>query len=54
MQKLGSRGRSINPYDPFLGIGTAVTRNCARRPTRPSIRRQALLTRAGDPHVHDQ
>ena len=25
MQKLGPR-RSINPYDPFLGIGTAVTR----------------------------
>ena len=46
MQKIGPR-RSINPYDPFLGIGTAVTR-IARgldRPTHPEnalTREQAI------------
>ena len=40
MQKLGAR-RSINPYDPFLGIGTAVTRR-ARGVDRPVHGEQAL------------
>ena len=40
MQKLGPR-RSINPYDPFLGIGTAVTRR-ARGVDSPAHPEQAL------------
>jgi predicted amidohydrolase YtcJ len=40
MQKLGPR-RSINPYDPFLGIGTAVTR-AARGLNSPVHPEQAL------------
>ena len=40
MQKLGPR-RSINPYDPFLGIATAVTRT-ARWIDRPLHAEQAL------------
>jgi predicted amidohydrolase YtcJ len=40
MQKLGPR-RSINPYDPFLGIGTAVTRT-ARGLASPAHPEQAL------------
>jgi predicted amidohydrolase YtcJ len=44
MQKVGPR-RSINPYDPFLGIATAVTRR-ARGVDRP-IHREHALTREG-------
>lgn len=40
MQKLGPR-RSINPYDPFLGIATAVTRR-ARWTEHPLHPEQAL------------
>ena len=40
MQKLGPR-RSINPYDPFLGIATAVTRQ-ARWTSGPLYPNQAL------------
>ena len=40
MQKLGPR-RSINPYDPFLGIATAVTRQ-ARWTSGPPYPNQAL------------
>jgi predicted amidohydrolase YtcJ len=40
MQKLGPR-RSINPYDPFLGIATAVNRT-ARWTDRPLHPEQAL------------
>ncbi len=40
MQKVGSR-RSINPYDPFLGIATAITRN-ARWIDHPIHPEQAL------------
>jgi predicted amidohydrolase YtcJ len=46
MQKLGAR-RSINPYDPFLGIATAVTRrargiDAAVHPGQGVTREQAL------------
>jgi predicted amidohydrolase YtcJ len=40
MQKVGPR-RSINPYDPFLGMGTAVTR-AARRLDKPTHPESAL------------
>jgi hypothetical protein len=40
MQKLGPR-RSINPYDPFLGIGTAITRQ-PRWVDRPLHPEQAI------------
>jgi predicted amidohydrolase YtcJ len=40
MQKIGAR-RSINPYDPFLGIATAVTRS-ARWIDHPLHPEQAL------------
>jgi hypothetical protein len=46
MQKLGAR-RSINPYDPFLGIGTAITRHArwyegAMHPEQALTREQAI------------
>jgi predicted amidohydrolase YtcJ len=46
MQKIGAR-RAINPYDPFLGIGTAVTRHArsfegALHPEEALTREQAL------------
>ena len=40
MQKIGAR-RAINPYDPFLGMGTAVTRR-ARWYDRPLHPEEAL------------
>jgi predicted amidohydrolase YtcJ len=43
MQKVGRR-RSINPYDPLLGIGTAVTRR-PRRGDGRAVHPESALTR---------
>src|SRR5678815_2515899 len=42
MQKIGAR-RAINPYDPFLGMGTAVTR--AARWHEGAVHPEHALTR---------
>jgi len=42
MQKIGQR-RSVNPYDPFLGIATAVTRRA--RDMDDPIHPEQVLTR---------
>jgi len=52
MQKLGAR-RAINPYDPFLGMGTAITRR-ARWYDGAMHPEEALTREQGHPPVHNQ
>ena len=52
MQKIGSL-RSINPYNPFLGMWVAITRR-AQGLRGPAPPRGGPDPRAGDPVLHDQ